>query len=254
MQASGNNMTASDEAGAPALRVTSVSHAFGDRAALQDVSLTVPRGGFVALLGVNGAGKTTLFNLITRLYDAGSGKIDVCGHDLRSDTFAALSALGIVFQSRALDANLTVAQNLRYAAALHGLGAGEARRRVRDLLTRFEAAELANRIVRTLSGGQAQRIEIARALIHRPGLLLCDEATAGLDLRARRSLTAEAHRLAAEEHVGVLWATHIIDEIAPSDMVVILHQGVVLATGRASDLAPEGELEAEFLRLTGVRA
>ena len=237
-----------------ALHIENLDHALGGRPVLRGVSLEVPRGRFVALLGVNGAGKSTLFNLITRLYDARSGRIAVCGHDLRREPADALRGLGVVFQSRALDANLTVAQNLRYQAALYGIGRREADKRAAALLERFAVLHLMDRPVRALSGGEAQRAEIARAVIHQPALLLCDEATAGLDIRARAALVEEAHRLAREENVGVLWATHLTDEIGPDDDVVALHQGVVIAAGKSSELTGGADLSQWFLERTRAEA
>lgn len=237
--------------GPSALEITGVSHSFGKRAALTDVSLTAETGVFTALLGVNGAGKTTLFNLITRLYDNVSGAIRVCGHDVRREPGQALANLGVVFQSRALDANLTVAQNFAYHAALHGIPAREARERGRDLLARVNLAERENEKVRALSGGQARRVEIARALLHRPKLLLLDEATAGLDIQSRKGIVDEVHALARDQGVGVLWATHLIDEIEPDDQVVVIHKGQVLTSSKAADFAGDKGLGEAFLDLTG---
>lgn len=235
---------------APALAVSGVSHSFGARKALDDVSLDVPAGSFTALLGVNGAGKSTLFNLITRLYDNVSGSIEVCGHDVRRDARQALARLGVVFQSRALDATLTVGQNFTYAGALYGMAPRTVRARGKELLERIGLADRMGDKVRALSGGQARRVEIARALLHGPELLLCDEATVGLDVKSRTDIVAEVHALAADQGVGVLWATHLIDEIWPSDRVVVLHQGKVLATGTAEDIAGGASLSDRFLDLT----
>jgi len=235
-----------------ALAVRGVSHAFGSLKALDDVSLTVGEGGFTALLGVNGAGKTTLVSLVTRLYDNVSGTITICGHDLRRASAPALAALGVVFQSRALDADLTVAQNLAYHAALHGLPRAVARERAAAVLAQVDLADRAGVRVAALSGGQARRAEIARALLHRPQLLLLDEPTVGLDVRARREVVARARALARDAGVGVLWATHLFDEIDPGDDVVVLHRGRVLAAAPASDLAGEEGLEARFLAMTGL--
>lgn len=234
----------------PALAVTGVSHAFGARRALNDVSLSVPAGSFTALLGVNGAGKSTLVNLITRLYDNVSGSIEVCGHDVRRDARHALARLGVVFQSRALDATLTVAQNFAYAGALYGMRSSQVRERGAVLLDRIGLADRLHDKVRALSGGQARRVEIARALLHAPDLLLCDEATVGLDVKSRTNIVAEVHALAADQGVGVLWATHLIDEIEPDDKAVILHEGRVLATGTASEIAGDQSLSDRFLSLT----
>lgn len=232
-----------------ALSIQNVSHSFGRFQALKDVSLTVPRGGFTALLGVNGAGKTTLFSLITRLYDNSSGTIMVAGHDLRRQPGAALARLGVVFQSRALDADLTVAQNLEYHAALHGIPRHEARARSLEVLAQVGLEDRLGARVSALSGGQSRRAEIARALIHSPQILLLDEPTVGLDVKSRAEVVALTRALTAQG-VSALWATHILDEIEPQDALVILHRGAVLAQGRAGDIGA-GDLTSAFLRLTG---
>ncbi|MCS0496244.1 ATP-binding cassette domain-containing protein [Ancylobacter sp. MQZ15Z-1] len=236
----------------PALAVTDVTHSFGSRKALDRVSLTVPAASFTALLGPNGAGKTTLFSLVTRLYDNRSGTIRVLGYDVRRQAAAALSRLGVVFQARTLDLELTVQQNLLYHATLHGMGFAAGRRRAGEVLEQAGLAERARDKVRTLSGGQMRRVEIARALIHRPRLLLLDEPTVGLDIASRAALLAQVRALVAEEGIGVLWATHIIEEILPDDRVVVLHRGRVRAEGRAGEIsAGAGTLAAAFLALVG---
>ena len=237
-----------------ALTIEGVGHRFGAVQALRDVSFRVERGAFCALLGVNGAGKTTLFSLITRLYDSTSGRITVAGFDARRQPSAALARLGVVFQSRALDSDLTLRQNLAYHAALHGIGGRAAKARIAEVLALVGLSEKAGARASTLSGGQQRRAEIARALLHRPQLLLLDEATAGLDVRARAEVVALVRRLIAEEGVSTLWATHIFEEIEPGDHVVVLHRGAVLADGRAGDLAGDAPLAEAFLRLTGAGA
>jgi ABC-2 type transport system ATP-binding protein len=224
---------------APALQVEAVAHRFGARQALADVSLTVPRGRFVALLGPNGAGKTTLFAIVTRLYHNRLGTVRVFGHDLHRQPSLALAELGVVFQSRTLDSDLTVRQNLTYHAALHGLSGGETRRRIEGLMARVGLAERIDDKVRTLSGGQARRVEIARALVHAPRLLLLDEATVGLDLASRADIVAIVRGLVGDAGLSVLWATHIFDEIEPADQVSVLHRGRIVAAGSASDIAAQ---------------
>ena len=240
-----------DEGAAPALSVAGVSHRFGRFQALDDVSFTVPRGAFAALLGVNGAGKTTLFSLVTRLYNSTSGRIEVAGFDARRQPGEALARLGVVFQNKALDGDLTLRQNLTYHAALQGLGGRAAKTRIGEVLALVGLADRGGVKANALSGGQQRRAEIARALLHRPQLLLLDEATAGLDLRARAEVQALVRRLIAEEGVSTLWATHVFDEVAPGDEVVILHRGAVLAVGTAAEIAGEGTLAERFLALTG---
>lgn len=219
------------EAGVPALKVRGVTHRFGKVTALDDVSLTVRQGAFSVLLGLNGAGKSTLFALVTRLYDNVTGEIEVRGFDVRREPSRALAELGVVFQSRALDPDLSLMQNLTYHAALHGIGQREGRRRATELLETIGLADRAKEKIRVLSGGQARRVEIARSLLHRPGCIVLDEATVGLDIGSRESIVALVRELVEREGIGVLWATHLIDEVAPEDHVVVLHKGRVLFEG-----------------------
>ena len=243
-------MNAGVETASAALDVAGVSHRFGQRVALSDVSLRVERGRFAALLGPNGAGKTTLFSVITRLYDNREGRVSILGHALDREPSRALARLGVVFQARTLDTDLTVAQNLFYHASLHGIARGPARARIDALLRRVGLAERRDDKVRTLSGGQSRRIEIARSLIHEPRLLLLDEPTVGLDLESRADIVAIVRALVREEGLSVLWATHIFEEIAPEDEVVVLHRGRVVARGQAGSIGGPGEsLEAAFRRL-----
>ncbi|MGQ4878128.1 ABC transporter ATP-binding protein [Billgrantia sp. LNSP4103-1] len=222
---------------APALAVSRLSFAYGGRAALDDVSLSVAAGEFVVLLGPNGAGKSTLFALVTRLYDRRRGEIRIGGFDVRRQAVQAHARIGVVFQQPTLDLDLSVAQNLAYHGALHGMGLGEARRRAEAQLERVGLAGQRHTRVRRLSGGQRRRVEIARGLMHTPRLLLLDEPTVGLDIASRRELVEHAHRLCAEEGVAVLWATHLIDEVRPGDRVLVLHRGRLLADARAGELA-----------------
>ena len=236
-----------------ALLVRGVSHSFGPVQALADVSLAVPRGTFVVLLGPNGAGKSTLFALATRLYDNVSGEICIMGYDVRRRPTAALRQLGVVFQSRSLDADLTLLQNLTYHAALHGIGRRDSHRRAIEVLTKVGLAERSSEKVRALSGGQARRVEIARALLHDPACLLLDEATVGLDVASRESAITVVRTLVRERGVGVLWATHLVDEVAPDDQVVLLHKGRVRFSGPAPNLlayAQSDNLRGAFMRVT----
>ena len=220
-----------DPAAIPALSIGSVSHSYGTRRALVDVSFAVAPASFTALLGLNGAGKSTLFSLVTRLFGIQAGRIGIFGHDISLAPGEALRLLGVVFQSRTLDLDLSVAQNLLYHAALHGIAKREARLRSDEVLTRIGLADRAGSKVRDLSGGQMRRLEIARALLHRPRLLLLDEATVGLDVKARADILGHVRQLVTEQGIGVLWATHLFDEIMPGDDLVVLHQGRVLAHG-----------------------
>jgi ABC-2 type transport system ATP-binding protein len=220
-----------DANGAAILGVTGLSYGYGQGFALKDVNLTIGKGEFLVLLGPNGAGKTTLFSLITRLYDAHQGQVAVLGHDLHRQPGRALAAMGVVFQQPTLDLDLTVMQNLLYHAALHGMPNSVARQRAAEELGRLEMAERGGEKVRQLNGGHRRRVEIARALLHRPRVLLLDEPTVGLDVPTRQTIVEHVHRLAHDDGIAVFWATHLIDEIAESDSVMVLHQGTVRATG-----------------------
>lgn len=248
-------MSASTEAAANvALSVRGVSHRFGETLALDNVSIEVLRGQFVVLLGLNGAGKSTLFSLVTRLYDNVSGEIRILGHDVRRHPSAALRRLGVVFQSRTLDSDLSLMQNLTYHAALHGIGGAEAKARAHEALETVGLADRAKEKVRALSGGQARRVEIARSLMHKPALLLLDEATVGLDLGSRESVVQIVRTLVRRERLGVLWATHLFDEVAPGDAIVVLHKGRVLFSGSVPDLLRQTKTETirnAFRAITG---
>jgi ABC-2 type transport system ATP-binding protein len=237
----------------PALSVDGISHAYGQRRVLDKVSLTVPQGQFTAVLGLNGAGKTTLLSLITRLFDTQSGSISVLGHRIDREPGEALRRLGVVFQARTLDLDLSVMDNLLFHAALHGIGGREARRRGMAALTDVGMAERAKDKARNLSGGQMRRVEIARSLLHGPSLLVLDEPTVGLDVASKRAIVTHVRSLVRDRGVGVLWTTHMLDEIEPSDQIVVLHLGKSLARGVVSDVvAASGKdsLRAAFVSLT----
>ncbi|MFN7024821.1 MAG: ATP-binding cassette domain-containing protein [Pseudorhizobium sp.] len=227
-----------DEAMVPpaALDVSAVSHAYGRKEVLSEVSFTIAQGRFTVLLGLNGAGKTTLFSLICHLFDVRQGAIHIFGHDIVRQSRQALRQLGIVFQARTLDLDLSIYQNLAYHASLHGIGRTAAKERIKLLLAQIGMSERLHDKVRALSGGQMRRIEIVRALLHRPPLLLLDEATVGLDIQSRAEILATIRSLVVEERISVLWATHLIDEVDADDHVVLLHQGRVLADARVSDV------------------
>ena len=218
-----------------ALEVRDVSHKYR-KPALREVSFSIDPGEFVILLGLNGAGKTTLFSLIAGLLGLQQGSIRLLGHDLPGGRSAALAGCGFVFQQSALDLDLTVAQSLRYHAALHGLSRGDASARIEQELERFGLVPRMHDLVRSLSGGQRRRVEIARSLLHRPRLLLLDEATVGLDVPSRRAILQRVRGQCVEEGATALWATHLLDEVEPGDRTIVLHEGRVLDDRR--DVAP----------------
>ena len=236
------------------LRCSEVSKRYGRTQALDAVSLSVAPGEMVALLGPNGAGKTTLFQLLTGLFVADGGAVEVLGADMRREPVRALAQLGVVFQQPALDLNLSVRASLRFHADLHGLPSSVSRPRIEALLQRFGLAELAGKPARELSGGNRRKVELVRALLHEPKLLLMDEATVGLDPASRAQLLEEVLQARSERGLGVLWATHLVDEAEKAQRVVVLHKGKVLWDGTAQALCAEqgaASLQAAFLKLTG---
>lgn len=237
----------------PPLLVTRISHAYRKTAALDDVSFGIDEGQFTALLGPNGAGKTTLFGLVTRLLAVQRGSIRIRGREVTASAHA-LFPIGVVFQQTTLDLDLTVRQNLRYFAALRGMSAAQARTRMIEELERLDMAERIDERVRELNGGHRRRVEIARALLHKPDLLLLDEPSVGLDVASRRAIVAHVHELAEERRTGVLWATHLIDEIDPHDQLVVLASGRVVASGTAQEVVTatgQKTLDQAFAHLTG---
>ena len=233
------------------LRVERLTHAYGRGAkALDDVSFAVGAGRFCALLGPNGAGKSTLFALATRLFLPDAGAIHVAGVPLAVDPRSALARMGVVFQQPTLDLDSSVRANLLYYAALHGMGRREASPRIDAALDRLAMRERASERVRVLNGGHRRRMEIARALIHDPAVLLLDEPTVGLDAATRASVVDHVHDLAADG-LSVLWATHLVDEVRDADDLVVLHRGRVVATGTAGAVRGGEALGERFLSLTG---
>jgi ABC-2 type transport system ATP-binding protein len=237
-----------------ALEIRGLSHGFGRVQALRDVSLTVAAGSFAVLLGPNGAGKTTLVSLVAGLYRARAGEIAVLGHSVRREPLAALAGLGVVFQTPSLDLGLTVRENLLYHAALHGLSGADARDRIAAGLARLGLGDRTNARARALSGGMRRRVEIVRALLHRPRLIVLDEPTAGLDAASRRSILADLRAACREEGLAVLFATHLLDEVDSDDPAIVLREGAVVWTGAARDMpaaAGMATVPDAFLALTG---
>jgi ABC-2 type transport system ATP-binding protein len=223
----------------PVLTVKNVSYWYGDKRALDDVSFEVYPGRVTALLGPNGAGKTTLFSLITRLFDAPTGRIEICGRAATEWGARALGPLGVVFQQPTLDLDLTVRQNLRYFASLRGLKRKDADERMLAALKALDMAERIGERVRSLNGGHRRRVEIARSLLHSPKLLLLDEPTIGLDDPTRRAIVRHVHELARRDNIGVLWATHLFDEVKPEDDLLVISRGKIVARGEAKDVVAE---------------
>lgn len=249
---SGGPGTAPAGAIRPALAVEGLGFRYGARAALSDVSFSVQPGEVTMLLGPNGAGKTTLFSIICGLFRPAQGRVLIAGRS-PAEGAAALAPLGVVFQAQTLDLDLSVRQNLAYAAALRGLARREAVRAIDREMHALGIADRADDKVRALNGGHRRRVEIARAMLHDPALLLLDEPTVGLDIPTRASLIAHLHERAAAG-TALLWATHLVDEVRQGDTVVILAGGRVAAAGGLEavlEAAGATALGPAFSALTG---
>ena len=238
-----------------ALDINNVSHNFGDFTALDDVSLKINPGDFTVLLGLNGAGKTTLYSLITRLYNNNSGSIKIHNFDVRDQSSDALKNIGVVFQQPTLDLDLSVEENLHYHSSLHGISKAVANTRIYDEINRINLSDKLKNKVRSLSGGQRRRVEIARSLIHRPKLLLLDEPTVGLDIGSRQMILKHVKSLCKKGELAVLWATHLIDEIDKGEKVVIIHKGKVLESGGVASIVKKTKkknIREAFNKIVGI--
>ena len=220
----------------PVIAITELTHRYGDRVALNNVSLTVQRGEIFGLLGPNGGGKTTLFRILSTLLPPQTGQVRVFDCDVVAQRNAVRRQIGVVFQSPSLDKKLTVLENLRHHGHIFGLRGEPLRQRITDLLQRFGLADRANELTETLSGGLRRRVEIARGLLHKPTLLLLDEPSTGLDPRVRREVSDYLVELRDRDGVTVLVTTHIMEEAERCDRLAILDRGQVVALDRPATL------------------
>jgi ABC-2 type transport system ATP-binding protein len=251
-EAKAGESMAADES-TPALFLDGVVKTYSAIRAVDGVSFAARPGEFIALLGPNGAGKTTLFQLLAGLFVPDAGRIEIMGQDMRHNPVPALARLGIVFQQPTLDLELTVTGNLLFHAGLHGMPRDVAKSRIKKELTRLGLSERAHDKAIQLSGGNRRRVELARALLHEPGILLMDEATVGLDPASRSDLIKLIVAMCKERSVAVLWATHLCDEVSNADRVIVLHRGKVLADTTPADLmakASTSTIEQAFLIMT----
>lgn len=219
-----------------AVTAADVAFAYGERAALRGVSFAVEAGASFGFLGPNGSGKSTLFKLLSTILPQQAGSITMLGHDLLREPAAIRRRIGVVFQSPAVDKNLTVLENLRYAGLLLNLGGKELKMRIDEALA---AAVLTDRRVdpvAELSGGLRRRVEIAKCLMARPDLVLLDEASTGLDPAARREMWKV---LRAQDNLTILFTTHLMEEAAEADRLMLLDEGQVVASGRPGELMEE---------------
>ncbi len=215
-----------------------LSYSYGKKQVLSGLDLNLSAG-FNVLMGPNGAGKSTLFSLLTGLYPAAQGAIEINGFDLYSNKSQIMSKIGVVFQQTTLDLDLSVKQNLIYYASLHGISAQNALVNIDIILSQLSLTGRLNDKVRSLNGGHRRRVEIARALIHHPMVLLLDEATSGLDVDSRLLITSHVRTLCKNLGICVLWATHLMDEVEPDDNLIIINNGAIQAQALCTDLCTQ---------------
>lgn len=215
----------------PAINIDALSHRYpkAQRPALDEVTFTIQPGEVFAILGPNGGGKTTLFRILSTMLHPTSGSASVLGFDLVTAQQRIRKQLGVVFQSPSLDAKLTARENLHHHGRLYGLGGSDLRQRITQGLERFNLAERADEAVERFSGGMRRRVELAKAMLHDPALLLLDEPATGLDPGARRDLWNQLTRLRAERGVTVALTTHLMDEADGCDRLAILDRGRLMA-------------------------
>jgi ABC-2 type transport system ATP-binding protein len=218
------------------ISVQNLTHRYADRIALSNVSFEVKKGEIFGLLGPNGGGKSTLFRILSTMMAPSEGGVSLAGHDVVRDPGAVRRNIGVVFQTQSLDKALTVEENLRAQGHLHGLRGADLAARMDAAMEKLNISDRRKDLVETLSGGLRRRVEIAKALLHRPQVLLMDEASTGLDPAARRDLSRNVEKLRDEDGVTILLTSHILEEADRCDRLVLLHNGKIVAQGTPGEL------------------
>ena len=229
------------------IAVENLSYSYGIRRALDNVSFTVSSGEFLCFLGPNGSGKTTLFKILSTLIAPISGSVNILGYDLNVERKAIRKLLGVVFQQPGLDAKLKVFENLKHQGHLYGKRGKNLNYRISELLEKFDIADRANDLVEELSGGLQRRVEIAKALLHRPRVLLLDEPSSGLDVSIRRQLSEYLNLLAKTENILILLTTHLLDEAEVCDRIGLLDNGKLVTIGSAETL--KSNIEGDIVKI-----
>ncbi len=218
------------------LKITNVSKSFGKVKAVNNISFKVKKGEMFAYLGVNGAGKSTTISMICGTLKKDSGSILVCGEDIEKDSNYIKNKIGVVFQNSVLDQTLSVYENLKYRASLYDITGNEFKKRFEELSKMFELNEIKSQKIKTLSGGQRRRVDIARAIIHNPEFLILDEPTTGLDPNTRKKLWNIIRDLRETNGMTVFLTTHYMEEAADADFIIIIEKGKIITEGTPLDL------------------
>ena len=233
----------------PIIQINNLSKSFGEVKAVRDLSFSVDRGELFAFLGVNGAGKSTTINIICGQLSRDSGGIVIDGHDLDKNLDAVKSELGVVFQTSVLDPALSVYDNLESRAALYGIKGAEFKKRLAKLSKILDFKDLLSRPVGKLSGGQRRHIDIARAIIHQPKILILDEPTTGLDPQTRKTLWSVIANLRKNDQMTVFLTTHYMEEAAEADHVIIIDSGKIVAEGTPLEL--KNQYTGDYISIYG---
>ena len=234
----------------PIIQINNLSKSFGEVKAVRDLSFSVDRGELFAFLGVNGAGKSTTINIICGQLSRDSGGIVIDGHDLDKNSDAVKSELGVVFQTSVLDPALSVYDNLESRAVLYGIKGAEFKKRLTKLAKILDFKDLLSRPVGKLSGGQRRRIDIARAIIHQPKILILDEPTTGLDPQTRKTLWSVIANLRKNDQMTVFLTTHYMEEAAEADHVIIIDSGKIVAEGTPLEL--KNQYTGDYISIYGI--
>lgn len=232
------------------IEIEHLKKSFGDVKAVNDLSFNVRQGELFAFLGVNGAGKSTTISIICGQLDKDDGNVTVCGESIEHGLDRITRRLGVVFQNSVLDQALSVRDNLRSRAALYGINGADFKKRLAELAELLDFSDLLGRTVGKLSGGQRRRIDIARALIHKPEILILDEPTTGLDPQTRKLLWEVVSDLRKKENMTVFLTTHYMEEAADADYVIILDSGKIAAEG--TPLALKNQYTGDFITIYGL--
>ena len=232
------------------IEIEHLKKSFGDVKAVNDLSFNVRQGELFAFLGVNGAGKSTTISIICGQLDKDAGNVTVCGESIEHGLDKIARRLGVVFQNSVLDQALSVRDNLRSRAALYGINGADFKKRLAELAELLDFGDLLGRTVGKLSGGQRRRIDIARALVHKPEILILDEPTTGLDPQTRKLLWEVVSDLRKKENMTVFLATHYMEEAADADYVIILDSGKIAAEG--TPLALKNRYTGDFITIYGL--
>ena len=231
------------------IEIENLNKSFGDVKAVQDLSFKVKEGELFAFLGINGAGKSTTISIMCGQLAKDSGTVTIDGLNLDKNMGKIKESLGVVFQNSVLDKDLTVRDNLMCRAALYGITGDKFKQRLEELSEILDLKDLLKRTVGKLSGGQRRRIDIARALLHKPKILILDEPTTGLDPQTRKTVWNVVSKLRAEENMTVFLTTHYMEEAADADYVVILDNGKIAAEG--TPLTLKNTYTGDFITLYG---